>query len=92
MTATYLSSRTFRLLRVLREGGYLSTKDKRVRYYALRLLDIVDADEGAERARCFEPVPSCELDFSDFAGVYRGPTTHGQCIGEGCYWTPKHKS
>jgi hypothetical protein len=91
----YSLSRTFRLQRVLQEGGYLSTKDRRVRYCAMRLLNIVDEDEGYERELKAEKEPSGKgyiYDAIDFTGIYRGPTTHGQCIGEGCYWTPKHRS
>ncbi len=81
-------TRTERLRLVLSSRGYLSSSDKNIQYYARRLLNVVDADEGEERSkRAYDCVNKAgEGESIDSSVGYRGPTTHGTCIGEGCYW------
>ena len=67
----------------------MSSKDRRIRYCALHLLNIVDEEEGRERqyrVNTADDYLSAEVNVFDLTHTYRGPTLYGMCIGEGCYW------
>jgi hypothetical protein len=82
-------SRTFRLQEVLSQEGYLSSEDRKVRYYARHLLNVVDEEEGKERELISNDADEYlfpAVDKIEITHTYRGPTSRGMCIGEGCYW------
>jgi hypothetical protein len=83
------TSRTFRLHDVLSRAGFLSSEDRRVRYYARHLLNVVDEEEGQERLLSLNDIAeylSPAVDKLTVTHTYRGATIYGRCIGEGCYW------